>query len=1440
VTISVLGPFSVDGDASSLAPRDRVVLEVLVLRLGEVVSAERLADAMWGDVAPPTWNKVVQGSVVRLRKVLGAEAIETSPAGYRLTTAPDQVDAHRFERLAHRSTELLALGEYDRAAYVSGEALALWRGPALRELEGWDDGRIEAGRLEELRLEAEEIRLEAALRAGHHREVLAEAQARAAEAPLRERRWALLALAQYQVGRQGDALRTLHQARTTLVGQLGIEPGSELVALEQAILRQDPSLVAAAALPEPTEVCPYLGLVPYDIADADGFFGREREVEACIARLTAVGVLMVVGPSGSGKSSLVRAGVAASLQANGRQVVVITPGARPMAALPVLPTSGPGPGLVVDQCEEVLTLCDDPAERSMFFAVLAAHAERGPVVIALRADRLGELSAFPDFARLVEPGLHLLSAMSEGELRAAIEGPARQVGLLLEPGLVDLLVREVAGEPGALPLLSHALHQTWQRREGRTLTVDGYRHTGGIRGAVAQSAEEVYSQVPEEQRPLLRGLLLRLVAPSPEGEPVRSRIPRRTVATDSDHERLIELLVQARLVISDDHTFELAHESLARAWPRLRTWLDDDVEGQRILRHLALTADGWDGMGRPDSELYRGVRLAQALEWQSRAQPKLTPAEGAFLEASAERERAEAASAEQRLRQQTRQNRRLRASLVGAAVLLAAAVVAGLVAVRQRNRAEDAASARDAAATLAEARRSGAQALVVDGYDQALLLGVEGRHLHESLETNRNLLAAIQRSPDAIGVIGGGETGAFDLAFTPDGRTLLASGTGDDPGLTAYDVDTRQRRSFLPGPGKNLIVRSALSPDGQVAVVADSPTYSPENRQFELHLVDLDAFTAVGRPLPAFEGATDLWQAGLPLAQLSFSPDGRQVAAVTDVEPLSVDEPPAEARVWDVTRGGGPVLRYRFDAPPRQRAVLFMPDSTSILVAGQDGTSIVDIATGQATSRIEGAFAPLALSPDGHTLAAALDAATAVSIGLFDVATGQRTATLDAGHTERIVRLAFGPDGTSLASGGDDRMVLLWDVATGERRAVLRGHAAPVLALAFSPDGTTLASGGEDQVLLWDLYRADTLDHQLPPGVAPPPLGFPVAYTEANPDGTQVIFTDLLRVQIRDVATGALSQPIDADAVNRAPSSFPVQGPGRWYVTVTPRSGAEPRKQPVILRIWNRETGGPVAEGLTAEPTEEVLFTAQLTPDGRRLAVRYLVEDEGAISSHLDVLDAATLRPVDGAPLALDGTAHSMAFTPDVRTAAVGLTHPGTDEPVEGLVVDLDERRIDRTVALEELTEPQTSSIGAGGRTMGFGDPNGKVVIVDTATGEKRPVLQAHNGPVVSISFAPDEDTFVTTGSDGAIKLWETGTSRLLGVVQPLGANRTVRSTFVDEGRVLIYYNTGEIFEWDPRPDSWEAYACRVAGRNLSQAEWAELLPDRPYRSTCPDYPAGT
>ena len=211
----------------------------------------------------------------------------------------------------------------------------------------------------------------------------------------------------------------------------------------------------------------------------------------------------------------------------------------------------------------------------------------------MRADHVASLAADPSFARLAERGMHLVTPLAGDSLRQAIEGPAEQAGLRLEHGLVDLLVRDCEGEPGALPLLSHALAETWQRRDGRVLTVEAYRATGEIRGAVARTADRLYESLPAEQRPTLRSLLMRLVSPTPDGEPMRSRVATRTLGSDADRARVLGLLVRARLVTADDDSVELAHEALARAWPRLRSWLDEDAAGQRILRHRAL-----DGLTR--------------------------------------------------------------------------------------------------------------------------------------------------------------------------------------------------------------------------------------------------------------------------------------------------------------------------------------------------------------------------------------------------------------------------------------------------------------------------------------------------------------------------------------------------------------------------------------------------------------------------------------------------------------------------------------------------------------------------------------------------------------------------------------------------------------------------------------------------------------------------
>ena len=253
--IAVLGPLTVGGDPgeATLWRRDRIVLAALAVRPGQVVTAEALADMLWGAHLPLSWQKVIQGCVVRLRKRLGSQAIGTAVNGYRLAVPLDEIDAHRFDRAVRRARELIAADAFERAATVLSDALELWRGKPFTELEEWDLARVEAARLTELRFEAEELYVEAALRAGQLDRVLATAQALVSESPLRERRWILLATAQYQDGRQGDALHTIQQLRTVLSQELGLDPTPDVTSLEQAILHQDPALIRRpAALPEPT------------------------------------------------------------------------------------------------------------------------------------------------------------------------------------------------------------------------------------------------------------------------------------------------------------------------------------------------------------------------------------------------------------------------------------------------------------------------------------------------------------------------------------------------------------------------------------------------------------------------------------------------------------------------------------------------------------------------------------------------------------------------------------------------------------------------------------------------------------------------------------------------------------------------------------------------------------------------------------------------------------------------------------------------------------------------------------------------------------------------------------------------------------------------------------------------------------------------------------
>jgi class 3 adenylate cyclase/energy-coupling factor transporter ATP-binding protein EcfA2 len=490
-------------------------------------------------------------------------------------------------------------------------------------------------------------------------------------------------------------------------------------------LRVAEEAIEAAGLPDyslpPADVpCPYKGLRPFEPEDSELFFGREQLAEDLAARLTESGFLAVVGSSGSGKSSLVRAGVVPALQRGSGEklhTAIISPGAHPLTQLDEARDTSL---LVVDQFEEVFTLCNDEDERRAFIdALLDIAARRTRVVVALRADFYGHCATYPRLASALEERQALVGPMSEEELRRAIERPAEHAGLVLEPGVAEGILRDVVGQPGALPLLSHSLLETWKRRSGRMLTLIGYLQSGGVQGAIAQTAETVYHDAfSPEQQALARNVFMRLTELGEGTEDTRRRVSIAELVPrpeqEADVHEVLRTLGDARLVTIGEGTVEVAHEALIRHWPTLREWLDEDREGTLLHRRLTEAAQEWEALGRDPGALFRGSRLATTGDWATVHDPELNELEREFLTASRQ-------ASEHEAERQRRANRRLRILLAGVAAALVVALIAGSFAVVQRGRAQR-------SATVAQAGRLAAQSREVAAKhpDLALLLSLEG------------------------------------------------------------------------------------------------------------------------------------------------------------------------------------------------------------------------------------------------------------------------------------------------------------------------------------------------------------------------------------------------------------------------------------------------------------------------------------------------------------------------------------------------------------------------------------------------------------------------------------------------------------------------------------------------------------------------------------------
>ena len=690
-------------------------------------------------------------------------------------------------------------------------------------------------------LEPDAVRAIAALYAGRAaRQIpIAEIYDRSGGVPAAVHRWssawardAVAARLEGSATRTSDGRQQLRAAEDDLIGDVAdlelVRERSELYAADR------PADGAPAAAGPRRDICPYKGLAAFDANDAEYYFGRERLVAELVTRLVGSSFLALVGASGSGKSSALRAGLLPSFaggvlpgSADWRQEI-IRPGEHPLAELEraldgtldeaiASLAAGSRLVLVVDQFEEVFNSTRDEAERSRFIDLLTAEHESLKVVLAMRADHYGHCAAYPQLATLVARSQVLVGPLARAELESVIEHPAQRVGLRVEPGITEALLSDLGDEPGTLPLLSTALLELWQARQAGRLTLAAYRASGGVQGAVARLAETAYASLSEDERAIARSIFLRL-AGTGEGEGiVRRRVP--LIEFDQTDERVSSVLTRltdARLLTSGDGFVEVAHEALLREWPRLQRWLEEDAAGRQLRLHLIDAARDWEVRGREAGDLYRSARLAAALDWSAEHTVELNALEREFVEQSR-------IASEAEVERQRRTNRRLRALLAGAAVFLLVAVAAGGFALYQSqlaNQAEQFARSRELAASAIASRE--------DDPTLSKLLAIEAASIAEPpLES----VAALHRALEADRTIyryawpADHEVGFLNADLDPSGRYIAASGSLFEQPHDYVEVFDREAEqggktlwSFEPATDGLAASTAYFTPDGSRVV----------------------------------------------------------------------------------------------------------------------------------------------------------------------------------------------------------------------------------------------------------------------------------------------------------------------------------------------------------------------------------------------------------------------------------------------------------------------------------------------------------------------------------------------------------------------------------------------------------------------------------------------
>jgi basic membrane lipoprotein Med (substrate-binding protein (PBP1-ABC) superfamily)/DNA-binding SARP family transcriptional activator/class 3 adenylate cyclase len=910
-------------------PKQRAVLAILLLHAGEIVPIDRLIDLVWGEHPPRTAGHSIQIYASALRKTLepaaGRPLILTRPPGYLMEADPDSIDARQFERLVEEGARLLAAGDPARGAATLHTALRLWRGQPLADFAYEEFAQADIRRLQELRLTAIENLSQAQLAIGGAPEVLPILETAIREDPLRERLREVQMLALYRSGRYPEALRGYQDFRQLLAEELGLDPSPAVQQLHERILLHDASLGPETAQPERETAVrnPYKGLRPFSEEDAEDFFGRGALVQNLLEGMVkGVPLLAAVGPSGSGKSSVVAAGLIPALRSgaiDGSEDWVIAqmqPGTNPFGELAAallrafaprhtslgerldeeegsliatavqsLPVGG-RIVLVIDQFEELFTM-DDERSRERFLAELVSAVEAPRIlshaVICLRGDFYDRPLMHPELARVLVPGVVNVLPMTPGEIEEAVVEPARVAGVEVEPALLAELTADTVHQPGALPLLQYALTELFDRRTGSVLTLGDYRAVGGLPGALSRRAEELYGNLDEGERQATRQVLLRLVNLGQGARDSRRRAAlRELTALGVDPVALSDVLEKFgrhRLVSFDrdpltgDATVEVAHEALLWEWERLAAWIDvyrSDLRRRDTLLHAV---NEWEASGRNPDYLLRGSRLEEFETWSRDTRLRLAERERLFLDAAAEQREANRAREESRQTLQRRLERRARRRLVGLiaaiAMLVAAATYGGLLWLG--NRPPD-------VALLIEPGQGIYQTLFAQGMDRAISeLGLDAEVVPSAIDLMDQELRRL--SEEGVDLIIA-EPNQVDVnavaADFPDTRYVAIDFTGrPSPSLpnVSYVSFAANEGSFLVGAAAALESRT-----GRIGFIGgvDIPEIHPFQAGYEagaravdpsidvrsIYLTPYFDFSGFGSPTLALHAAERLYRHG--------------------------------------------------------------------------------------------------------------------------------------------------------------------------------------------------------------------------------------------------------------------------------------------------------------------------------------------------------------------------------------------------------------------------------------------------------------------------------------------------------------------------------------------------------------------------------------------------